>query len=759
MLMTIAALAFVASCHESQNGIHANAQLVTLENGYLQLGLDARTGQLREFNDLTTGQEFIAASRDPGSPWQLQLDAATTLTPADARAFRWETQGNDGLRATWSDFSLDQASGLRVAVTLRLRSGEPMSDWMIVLEGLGQTGLEELRFPRIPSLARLGNAERLAVPRYTGELAGNPRALFSEGEGGRPRRVWSYPGELALQALAFYQDDGPGLYAAAADTAGYRKAFAVWGDGRQLGYELIHFPENPGAPREEYSPPYSAVLGSFRGDWITAAERYRDWGTQQTWARDSRLRRGLIPEWLLDTGMWMWNRGRVAGVLPPAVALQQALGLPVSVQWHWWHGGPYDTSFPEYLPPRDGTGTFEAALRRAQAEGVRAIVYMNQRLWCTRTRSWEVEGAEPYAVKNRVGTVRLDRPNAFDRQPCAPMCITQKFWHDRYAGLADTVFNDFGVDGIYMDQAVASLPCFDATHGHPLGGGNYWIKGFQRLADEIRRRATDPTDLLLAGEHAAENWLPTLDLFLTLQISQERYIRPGGEGWDVIPFFQAVYHPYAVTYGSYSSLTEPPYDEMWPAEYAPEEPLALLDRKYARQFYLEQARAFVWGMQPTIANFLPSQMEERPKEVAYMLQLARVRAHALKYLLHGTFLRSPSLEVPQVDVEFSRLSIYAGRPGTGSSWQDTVPAVITAVWQAADGDVALALASITDEPLAILFEVDPRVYGLTGPGTINRIDEMGAESIGEFGGGPIAMTLEVPALGARLIEISNRMQH
>ena len=29
---------------------------------------------------------------------------------------------------------------------------------------------------------------------------------------------------------------------------------------------------------------------------------------------------------------------------------------------------------------------------------------------------------------------------------------------------------ELGVDGIYMDQACSSLSCFDATHGHPLGG-------------------------------------------------------------------------------------------------------------------------------------------------------------------------------------------------------------------------------------------------------------------------------------------------
>ena len=109
------------------------------------------------------------------------------------------------------------------------------------------------------------------------------------------------------------------------------------------------------------------------------------------------------------------------------------------------------------------------------------------------------------------------------------------------------------------------------------------------------------------------------------------------DGWDTIPFFPAVYHPYAVAYGNYSSLTMPPYDDLWPAEFAPKEPLKLLDRKYSRQFCLEQARAFVWGQQPTIANFLPAQLTERAEELDFVMRLARLRSRATKYLLHGTF--------------------------------------------------------------------------------------------------------------------------
>src|SRR5688500_19033681 len=113
----------------------------------------------------------------------------------------------------------------------------------------------------------------------------------------------------------------------------------------------------------------------------------------------------------------------------------------------------------------------------------------------------------------------------------------------------------------------------------------------------------------------------------------------------------------------------PPYDDLWPAEFAPKEPLRLLDPKFSLQFRVEQARAFVWGQQPMIANFRPSHLHERPEEIAYVLRLARLRHATLEYLVHGEFLRPPTIDAPSVDAEFSRLSIYAGQKGALTSFK------------------------------------------------------------------------------------------
>ena len=735
--------------------IHPPADTLWLENRTLRLGFDARNGSLVAFTDRATGETFAGAGGGNGGTDLWRLDrlhpADSSVFPTSARGFSWRRLAGEqqGLTLEWSDFGLAEAPALRVAADVRLLGDSAMSEWRIAVDSPGTIAIAQVRFPRLAGIPRRAG-EELAVPRWMGALARDPARLLGEADVKGHRLEWAYPGTLSLQMLALYRRGGAGLYAAAQDTLAYRKTFALWGepDGSR-GYELVQPLENPATPRVRWTLPYAALLGTFHGDWITAAERYRAWGTRQAWARDSRIRRGLVPEWLVRTGMWVWNRGRSPGVVPPALALERALGLPVAIYWHWWHHGPYDTSFPDYLPPREGADSFRSAVAAAHAAGSHAIVYMNQRLWCTGTPGWAAEGAARWAVKEQDGRVRQEVYNVFDPQPCATMDVTTTFWRAKYAGIADTVLRGYDVDGIYMDQAVQSLVCWDSTHGHPVGGGNYWMGGFRALAARVRTDAGRP--VLLAGEGAGEAWLPELDLMLTLQVSQERYTEPGS-GWEPIPLFQAVYHAYGVTYGSYSSLVMPPYDELWPSRFAPSPPLALLDTRFRRQFFLEQARSFAWGLEPTIANFRASQLTDRPEETAYMMRLARIRAQALEYLLYGTFLRPPDLRVPSVDVDLSRISIYAAQRGGPSVSTASFPAAVAGAWRAPDGSVAIAVASIVDKPTVVSFDFDPRAYGFTGDGWIERTDERARRRFGSFSHRVLPVTLELPAGGASVLE-------
>lgn len=519
-----------------------------LEGGGLRLGIQRATGQIVEFRDLATHQNLANPAFGLGGLWELDLAASeiNPLTPAHARNRAVSSLAGNvpALRLSWSDFGLPGAPDLRVEVTVTMDAAGPLSHWRLMVTNLGAVKLLRARFPRVLNLSELPD-ERLALPFWMGLLATQPRAIMAGAAGQPRRREHEHPGQFSMQCLAFYSEGGPGVYVASADPEGQQKSFAVFSEpDADLNVEIVHLPETGPENATDYAVPYPCVLGVLHGDWFAAAQLYRGWATNQPWARESRVRRGLVPPWVADTALWVWNRGRATNVLGPALRLQRELGLPVSVFWHWWHGCAYDTGFPEYLPPRDGTESFRAAIQEAERQGIRALVYMNQRLWGMTTASWTNENAERYAVKGRDGRVRPEIYNRFSKLPCATMCLGTEFWRAKYAALAAEAFHTLGVGGIYMDQACSSLACFDPRHSHPLGGGTYWIQGFRQMVADLRARGAARGGLALAGEGCGENWLPELDLMLALELSRERYAGP--DGWEMIPFFSAVYHDHAI---------------------------------------------------------------------------------------------------------------------------------------------------------------------------------------------------------------------
>jgi hypothetical protein len=283
-----------------------------------------------------------------------------------------------------------------------------------------------------------------------------------------------------------------------------------------------------------------------------------------------------------------------------------------------------------------------------------------------------------------------------------------------------------------------------------VGGGHYWMDGFRTLAADLRRR--NGTALGLAGEGGGESWLPDLDAFLTLQVSQERYADPSN-GWDPIPLFQAVYHEHAITYGTYGSLTYPPYDELWPDSTRPANALTLLDEKYRRQFLLEQARMFVWGMQPTIANLMDEQFSKRAGEIAYLVRLARLRHANREWLQDGAFEIPPASDAPELSFTGSRISIYAARRGGATEVPLRSPAVLTGAWRAKGGAVGIALASIDDQPHDVTLTLDPARHATMRGAELWRVDASGKKRVGALAPGTRTLTVAVGALEGVLLVI------
>ncbi|MEN8250942.1 MAG: DUF6259 domain-containing protein [Bacteroidota bacterium] len=743
-----------ASCNSNKK------EFITLKNELIEIRFNPANGSLAGIQNSLNSTEILDEADTNGSLWEIEIignEGSEIIEMNSAATFTSSNPDDGTLVMEWSDFASIDKKELKVVTTVNLEKNKPMTNWSFSLEGTNGMNIKQIVYPRINGIKDIGN-ELLAVPNWLGHLYHNPRedlikANESVSTNKKKRFFFNYPGPLSLQLMALYDINNYGLYMACKDTSAYSKSFSLsLNNHDNFVYELFNYPPMD-STRGNYTIEYESVFGIFKGDWMNAANIYKEWAEEQTWCKESRLSNDVIQPWLQKTGLWVWNRTTSDKVLKPAMSLKQKYDLPISVFWHWWHNCSYDEGFPEYLPPREGKNSFVEAMKVANENNIHAIVYMNSFQWGTETQSWKDEKAERFAVKDINGDIRSHVYNIFTGNSLTNMCMGTDFWRKKYASLSDSVINIYQTNGVYMDQACLNRRCYDKSHNHTIGGGNYWVNGFTNLTDQIREKTEHSNKSVLAGEGACEAWLPYLDAFLTLRVSLERFA--GVSNLEPIPFFPMVYHKHALMYGSYSSLLVPPYEDLWPAEYAPKEPEALLSEDFNKQFLMEQSRSFIWGLQPTIANYRDFLPEERKDEIEFLVNLARVRMQSLKYLLYGEMLRSPKMEIPEEEIDISRLSIYAGKKGQSVTvFKDVVPLIYSGTWHAKDGSIGIALTNIGDNTHDLDIKFDASDYDLPPSGEVYLIGVEGKKQLGSYDNGEIAICHILRAKDICVLEIN-----
>jgi len=681
---------------------------------------------------------MIDASVTDPVMWNLFGPEFQVLDSLTGASFHIERNSRRSVTLSWT-----LADGTSVQGRVRIDGEKPLSFWSIDVSAFPGEGLTSVQFPIIRGLKAAEN-EKLAVSSWQGTLLDNPREGASQQE---KTYRWSCPGSLTMQLVALYGDNMPGLYFSTTDSLNLSKTYGLDLTAEHSTFHICE--EMSEEMRDSYHSSYERVLGLFHGDWHEAASIYRSCVEDMPWFKDSRVGSGKTASWAVETPVWVWNRGCSDNVFPEAEDFSNYLGgLPVSVLWHWWHGCAYDNGFPEYVPPREGEDAFIRAVADVKAKGINAIVYMNAMQWGAAADSYKTRNADNYKAVTRDGGDYSAVANVFMGNPIVPMCMGTDFWKDTYHALCDTVLNDYGVSGVYMDQACNSLKCYNPEHGHPVGGGNSWVMNFGILTGMIRGSSENP---VLAGEGSGESWMPYLDLFLTLEASRERYL--GITGVQTIPLFQAVYHDRAICFGSYSSLVYPPYDDKWPDEFRPANRETELPEDFNSQFRMEQAKGFVWGTQPMIANYHSFLRNSRPLELEYLKRIVLTRRNAPEYLGCGICAGAPSVPSPQMTIDVSRISIYAGRFGNAVTKSTIeVPQIYSEGWLSADGNYAVALTNISDDTLPVRFAVNPSDYGIKGPYSVNIIDCDGRRELLPKRRGVLDIDLTINARDAYLIE-------
>lgn len=624
------------------------------------------------------GGPIFCASNDPRPLWRLNfrkgVDAEEIFTRSSMDVPMENTsiqRDGDTITITWKKVPVDETGTADVIATIKVTG--PRAEWELEVNNYSFTsGLWTSEFPILSQVVTPGAADILTPdPGFGGKLHKKTTPNFEH--------IYPSCGGAPTQFFAFMQD-GFGLYFASHDGEARSKRMRLTIDPDSY-FALLA--ENQGAPGSGLQPTFPYVTEIFQGDWWKAAKLYRTWAAKNAkW-----LQQGLIrdnpnyPKSIQEICYWFhsWKDG-------PSMAQYMKNALercPVKhgVHWYDWHEIPFDTFYPEYNPAKPGVP--ETAKEIAE-HGQVCMPYINGRLWDLDIDSFKSEGFLGASQKPD-GETYVEVYPSQRRQ--APMCPASETWQRKMLEVCDWLLKDCHFNAIYLDQIGASAPalCYNPEHGHPLGGGSYWVDGYRKMLSAINQEAAK-YGAFLTTENTTECYMDNIHGFLTW-----------GQIHDTdVPLMAAIYSGYTYYFGSTSS----PEDS-------------------EQAFRMIQGRAFLWGIQNgwSVDYLLAKRFEKR---FDYQMKLAKLREATLDFLSLGELMGeiTPRNEIPLVH------ETWNFRPGKRyAASEGELPAVQGTYWQNAKGELCVYLINYTDETQPLEYNL-PKL-GSTENVLLTRITENG----------------------------------
>jgi hypothetical protein len=714
------ALAYVMSAM-CAIGLQAGQQVdptrgITLSNSYVRLEFEPKGMGLAALVDVHSGANHIQPTRDKHLLWEVAFAKGTlieriTNNYAPCNYARVEKLPGGVQRAIleWNDLHWwheDRVVSVRVTVDLPPDSG--IAQWRISVSNRSNYwGLWSVAFPDVSGLPESGQYD-IARPAF--------------GSGGQLLRAWTekvqahYPsGDWPMQFLALSRNRDS-VYFATMDPDARAKDFVV--EPRDSRMSIVHYVDNMGVTGSDYPDYYPIELGVYQGRWLEAAQRYRRWALQQKWARAGKLsHRPDIPEIIKNIGVWMMGdwvwagaEGSAEQMDAPMLEVQKTLGVPIGLHWYNWHQNKFDNEYPHFLPPKPG---FRERVNDLVSHGILVMPYINGS--SADFNIPDFDKFAPHAIVDEAGGYRMWFYGE-DSGRLLSMCPTQQFWQNTIASLFYSLVADYGVNGVYVDQIAAHLHelCFNKEHGHPLGGGSYWVSGNRDLLTKVRnfgdRYGRRP---VMTTEGTDEVFMDLVDGYLTWAEPTDREI----------PMMETVYSGYAIFFGSPCDIS-----------------------KNDRFFCYAQGQAFMDGRQNGwmgIDLFKP----EHATKVEFLRQCGRYRVATKPYLVYGRLLEpvEPLDRVPTFSEEGF---------GFGAKHAGSVPSAEGRLWQDESGRLAVFLANYVDQPVDFSYRIDPARFGLSsGRFELKEITPEGVVPISTVTG-PVQRTESLGPRKLKVIEVT-----
>lgn len=581
----------------------------------------------------------------------------------------------NGLRFTWKNLAIgDEKDVLDVFCDVTWNEAEAQFEFRISLANRSKLyGLWTSEYPALGKVFEPGEGDALLPGGNWGaRLFKNNR----EGIG------FMYPCAVAPMQFMAFNLGYTGVYFAAHDGAARPKRLLV-SSKQDIAFQT--YAENMGQPGASFATDFPVVLSLYHGDWWKAAKKYRKWAIQQPWtAKGPIAQRTDFPKRFIDNGFWMCLNGEPKNVEKTLVDLDERVNgrVPFATHWYSWHKIPFDHSYPNYFPTKEG---FAETTARMKEKGQMIMPYINGRLWDMDIDSFPTEGIKS-AAKNEKGEPYIEIYAS--KRRLVPNCPFTKQWQNKIQEICSRLMNECGVNGIYLDQIGAAAPklCFDPTHNHPIGGGRHWCDGYRAMLTPIKQMAAEK-GVTLTTENIAEPYMDNIDGFLTwVQRNQED-----------VPAMTAVYSGYAIYF------TSPMYAQ---DDFA--------------AFRACQGRDFLWGCQLGWNGEWIMDAKHND-HLEYLIRLGSLQKAAKEFMVLGELLS----EVPNA----VQTEPFTTTWNLRSPHNVTLPSVQSTLWKNPQGDFLMAIVNYSDNYQTFICNNVP-FANLENLSEVSRLNEHGEVLLG-----------------------------
>jgi Domain of unknown function (DUF6259) len=265
--------------------------------------------------------------------------------------------------------------------------------------------------------------------------------------------------------------------------------------------------------------------------YIAAAEKYKTWAFQQSWAKRKISKTDSVKICALAASPYFTWLGNT--YLPPYLSKFEEADTDInnpatSIWFTLWRSDSFDTNYPRYTPATYG-GSFSNLLSSLHDRGSIPMPYINGCLWDINMTDPDGYSSHVYdegnMIKDSSGNLVYYQVGSDLAYACPSIGVWKELMRQaRQYKILDSS-NTISA-GVYYDMVASAEPvlCYNSNHSHGNGNPLIWQLSYHWLLEQ--------TEGVVMVEGFAEVYIDVVDVYL---------MHSNTDGADRVPLWNAVY--------------------------------------------------------------------------------------------------------------------------------------------------------------------------------------------------------------------------